>query len=76
MNGIGFILLLFLHLLLGFVVFVASVVVTDADDDDDLPKLLGAALIWEIVLPILGMYCICAFTKSVIEQIAFGEKEE
>lgn len=75
MNGVGFILLLFLHLLLGFVVFVASVVVTEADDND-LPKLIGAALIWEIVLPIIGMYCICAFTKSVIEHIAFGDKEE
>ena len=75
MNGVGFILLLFLHLLLGFVDFVASVVVTEADDND-LPKLIGAALIWEIVLQIIGMYCICAFTKSVIEHIAFGDKEE
>ena len=75
MNGVGYILLLFLDLLLGFVVFVASVVVTEADDND-LPKLIGAALIWEIVLPIIGMYCICAFTKSVIEHIAFGDKEE
>lgn len=75
MDVFGFVLLLFLHLLLGFVVFVASVVVTEADDKD-VPKLIGAALIWEIVLPILGMYCICAFTKSVIEHIAFGEKEE
>ena len=75
MNGVGFILLLFLHLLLGFVVFVASVVVTDADDND-LPKLIGAALMWEIILPVLGMCCITVFIKSVLEHIAFGDKEE
>lgn len=75
MNGGVFILLLLLHLLLGFVVFVASVVVTEADDSD-LAKLIGAALMWEIVLPVLGMCCIAVFIKSVIEHIAFGDKEE
>lgn len=75
MDAFGFVLLSFLHIALGFVFFMASAEVIQADDED-IPKLIGAALMWEIVLPVLGMCCITAFIKSVIEHIAFGDKEE
>lgn len=65
------------HLGVAFIFFmVALLVKLDSPNTFSVYELIGAALLWEFVLPVVGMKCIAAFIKSVIERLIFDGKEE
>ena len=61
------------HLGVAFIFFmVALLVKLDPPNTFSVQELIGAALLWEVVLPVISMKCICAFIKSVIERLIFS----
>lgn len=65
------------HFGFAFIFFVVELLVKmDSPNTFSVYELIGAALLWEVVLPVVGMKCIGAFIKSVLERMIFDGKEE
>lgn len=65
------------HFGFAFLFFIIELLVRlDTPNTFSVYELIGAALLWEFVLPVVSMKCICAFIKSVIERLIFNGKEE